>query len=449
MSVSSLRVRLLIAGVLAVALAFVMSAIGLAFLFERHVEGRVDAELSAHLNQLVAGLDRDAAGEIALLRSPPEPRFEQPLSGLYWQILLEPSNTVLRSRSLWDTELALPQNDLAEGPIRRLQLAGPEGAMLYVLERRFQLPERLEGALVRVAVGLDSAQISSAVDELVDDITPFLLVIGALLVAAAWAQVSVGLRPLGTVHERLMAIRYGKTARLGSGLPDEVKPLAVEIDALLDARDAEIAKARVRAAQLAHGLKTPLQVLAGDAERLAAKGETEIAAEVTSLVTAMHRHVERELRRARVAPGSVHSHANLREIAERVINVIRRTPDGRPLIWSIDIPGNLRARIDADDLTEVLGNLIENAARYARSRVRVWGGPDGERTLVTVTDDGPGIPPERLPKVLSGGGRPDNPGSGTGLGFSIVSEIAEVWGAEFSIEDERPGLRASLRLRRS
>jgi signal transduction histidine kinase len=447
MSVGSLRLRLLILGIFSVTLALMASAVGLELLFERHVERRVDAELNAYLNQLVAGLDRNAAGEIALVQSPSEPRFERPLSGLYWQILIERSGTVLRSRSLWDTELALPQNSLADVSIHRHRVSGPGGAALYVLERRFELPARLEGAAIRVAVGMDTAEIREAVTAFISDMVPYLLVIGALLVAAAWTQVTVGLRPLAAVREGLTAIRAGNAPRMGSSLPDEVKPLALEINALLDARDVQIDKARARAADLAHGLKTPLQVLAGEAERLKAKGDVEIAAEVTSLTSVMHRHIDRELTRARLAAGTAYARADVCEVAERVVNVVRRTPDGQRLDWSVDIPRDLLGRIDADDLAEALGNLIENAARHAQSRVRVSGGADGEHALVAVTDDGHGIPPDRLAEALRRGGRLDGSRSGTGLGLAIVSEIAEAWGAGFSLEDARPGVRAILRLR--
>jgi signal transduction histidine kinase len=313
------------------------------------------------------------------------------------------------------------------------------------VERHFALPVRLDGAPVRAAVGVDSTEISHAVGAFVADMAPFLTVIGALLLVSAWTQVTVGLRPLAAVREGLTRIRDGRTQRLGAGFPEEVKPLAVELDALLDARDAQIAKARARAGDLAHGLKTPLQVLAGEADRLLAKGECEIATEVTSLVATMHLHIEHELTRARLAAGALHARANVREVAERVTNVVRRTPAGRRLTWSIDVAPNLRAPIDAVDLGEALGNLIENAARHARSQVTVSGCSNGDGVTVTVADDGPGIPADRVADALSRGVRLDTSSPGTGLGLAIVSEIAEAWGACLSITDEGPGLKASLR----
>jgi signal transduction histidine kinase len=316
-----------------------------------------------------------------------------------------------------------------------------------VLERRFELPERLAGVTVRAAVGLDAAEISQAVRAFAADLAPFLILVGGLLIAAAWAQVTLGLRPLALIRERLTAIRSGAEQRLGSGFPEEVKPLAIEIDGLLDARDLQVDRARARVADLAHGLKTPLQVLAGDAERLEKSGQREIAAELTALVTSMHRHVERELTRTRLGAGTLQTNADVREIADRVVNVVRRTPAGRKLNWSVDVPHALLARVDPDDLAEAFGNLMENAAHHAQTRVGVWGAKMDDHVLVRITDDGPGIAAEHIGQALARGGRLDTSGSGAGLGLAIVSDIAEAWGATFSIEDAKPGLRACLRLR--
>jgi signal transduction histidine kinase len=136
-------------------------------------------------------------------------------------------------------------------------------------------------------------------------------------------------------------------------------------------------------------------------------------------------------------------------VVERVINVIQRTPAGRVLTWCVDVPSALTGRIDPDDLAEALGNLVENAAHHAQSRVEVWGCRSRDHVLVTITDDGPGIPAQRIAEALTRGGRLDTSSSGAGLGLAIVSDIAEAWGACFSIEAGTPGLRASLRLRPS
>jgi len=295
---------------------------------------------------------------------------------------------------------------------------------------------------------VDAAEIRESVNAFGGDLVPALFVIGGLLLVAAWTQVIIGLRPLAAVRERLAAIRSGSIQRLGPGLAEEVQPLATEIDALLDVRDHQIDKARTCAADLAHALKTPLQVLAGEAERLKAKGESDIATDITNLACAMHRHVDRELTRARIAAPAGQACADVRHVAEGVISVIRRTPNGQRLAWSIDIPGELSARIDANDLAEMLGNLIENAARHARSRVEIAACADEDHALISVADDGPGIPADRMTEALSRGGRLDASASGTGLGLAIVSDIADAWAAGFSIEDGKPGVKANLRFLR-
>jgi signal transduction histidine kinase len=169
----------------------------------------------------------------------------------------------------------------------------------------------LGGSDIRAVVALDTGDIRAATQAFAGDLVPFLAVIGALLVAAAWTQVRVGLRPLATIRDRLAAIRSGASRRLGAAFPDEVRPLATEIDALLNARELQIEKAKARATDLAHGLKTPLQVLAGDIARLEAKGETKLAMNLAEVATAMRRNVERELARPRIADGFANGRADV------------------------------------------------------------------------------------------------------------------------------------------
>jgi signal transduction histidine kinase len=263
------------------------------------------------------------------------------------------------------------------------------------------------------------------------------------LTAAAWAQVAIGLRPLAAVRRKLAAIASGETQRLGGGFPDELRPLVREIDTLLEARDRQVEKARARAADLAHGLKTPLQVLSDDAERLREKGEADLAAEIEDIAGAMRRHVDRELVRARSGAGRPNTSANIAGVAERVVRVVERTPQGKSLTWTIDVPKTLAARIDPEDLTEAVGNLAENAARHARSSVTLRARAENGAVVLAVIDDGPGIPLERAEEALRRGGHLDSTGS-AGLGLAIVGDIAEAWGATLTIETPERGCRISL-----
>jgi signal transduction histidine kinase len=444
---ASLRVRLLVAAAISIILALVLSAAGLAWLFERHVERWIDSGLEVELNQLVGGLRRSPAGQIEIGKMPSDPRFEQPLSGLYWQVAIEPSGPVLRSRSLWDFQLALPDAKVDDA-LHQSRLAGPGGSTLYVLQRHVELPETLGGGTAKAAVALDASELRAAVWRFTGALTPFLILVGALLVAAAWIQVSIGLRPLGAMRNALIAIRTGERRRLGSGYPDEVQPLAREIDSLLDARDAQLEKARARAADLAHGLKTPLQVLSGEAERLKTRGAADIAGDIETLTADMQRHIERHLTRARLAPPSEEMSTNLRSVAERVAGVVERTPAGARLTWSNTVPAGLTARIDPDDLAEALGNLIENAARHARSKVTISGAIERDSATLTIFDDGPGIPESHHEEALRRGTRLDASGPGSGVGLAIASDIAEACGATLSFDALAQGFGVTLRIPR-
>ena len=442
----SLRMRLLLGGVASILAALMLSAVGLMFLFERHVERRVEAELGVYLDQIVASLDHGTDGSLIIKRPPADPRFAIPLSGLYWQ-LNAGGSTVLRSRSLWDAQLALPPDELADGAVHKHRIAGPGGSELITLERSIMLPVRLGRADIRAAVALDTADIVAAVRSFTIDLLPYLAVIALFLISAAYAQVAIGLKPLDAVHKRLTIIRQGKAQKLGSAFPDEILPLTSEVDALLDAREEQIEKARARAGDLAHGFKTPLQVLAGDVERLRVKGEYDIATEIEQIATTMRRHVDHELTRARIASGNPDARANLAEVVERVVAVVRRTPEGAKLDWTVEIPKGAVARIHPDDLAEAMGSLLENAARHARKAVLIRMRRDDDFTLLSLIDDGAGIPKERLEEVLARGGKLDQSGGGAGLGLAIVGEIAEAWGGYFEIRTSSTGVEANFGVR--
>ncbi len=448
MTRGSLRLRLLAAGAASILIALALAGLGLTLLFERHVERRVVVELELDLRQLIGHLGRGENGTLLLERPLADPRFEEPLSGLYWQITEEPGGTVLRSRSLWDGTLDLPPDSLRTGEVHRHAIPGPGGATLLILERHIALPQRLGGGSVRAAVAIDRGEIHAAGRAFASELVPSLAVLAAVLIAAAWVQVRVGLRPLDAIRRRLSAIRTGAVRRLGTAFPDEVQPLAAEVDSLLDTQDATIERARAHAADLAHGLKTPLTVLADDARQLRSRGEAALADEVAALVEGMRRHVERELARARAgvrARGGASQPVS--PIARQVVEVMRRTPRGKELGWHIDIPGDLAVGIDAQDLAEMLGNLAENAAQWARTSVRLCGRQGSDAAVLLVEDDGPGVPDQEIETVLARGGRLDATKPGAGLGLAIVCDLAEAYGGSLSLSrSPLGGLRVELRL---
>ncbi|WP_414470969.1 sensor histidine kinase [Microvirga sp. M2] len=451
MKQGSLRLRLFAAGSASIVVALAIAGIALFLLFERHVERRTVVELEAHLRQLVSGLERTPDGSLQVGRPPAEPRFQEPLSGLYWQIAVEPDGPVLRSRSLWDTRLALAEDVLAPGAIHEHTVAGPGGSPLLAVEREVSLPASLRGGNVRVSVAISRTEIRAASWDFASDLVPSLVVLGVFLTVAAWLQVSVGLRPLDAVRRRLAAIRTGGEARLGEDFPDEVRPLAKEVDHLLDAQEKAVAQARARAGDLAHGLKTPLTVLMADAEELRARGETEIATEIAMLADGMRRHVERELARARTGHRTYAGKPRpLRPTLDQVVEVVRRTTRGQRLQWKLDVGDDLTSSVDPQDLAEMLGNIVENAAQWSHHRIEISGRQDGGAVVLSIADDGPGIPETGIETALIRGGRLDESKPGSGLGLAIAGDLAEAYGGSLSLSRSAlGGLQVDLRLPQS
>jgi signal transduction histidine kinase len=448
MKQGSLRLRLLAAGAVSIVLALTLAGFGLLLLFERHVERRMAVELASHLNQLVSSVARAPDGALEVSVPPADPRFLQPLSGLYWQITEEPNGAILRSRSLWDEKLILPPDELAHGEIHQHNLPGPGGASLLTVERKVALPASLGAGTIRAAVALDRAEVRAAGLAFGFDLVPFLAMLAAVLIAAAWIQVGVGLRPLDAMRRRLEQVRSGETERLGVAFPDEIRPLASEIDHLLDAQERAIARARTRAADLAHGLKTPLTVLSADAQELRSRGDERLADEIETITAGMRRHVERELARARTGvraqTGPVQA---VRPVILQVVEVLRRTPHGQRLAWQVKCADKVRIRMDAQDLTEILGNLAENAASWAKSAVEIHVRAEGDAVTLQVEDDGPGVPEERIDSVLARGGRLDETRPGTGLGLAIVSDLVEAHSGSLTLgRSSLGGLLAEIRL---
>lgn len=444
----SLKRRVLATGAASILVALAVAGLGLLLLFERHVERRMDLELEARLRQLVDGLGRGPDGGLRVERLPAEPRFLEPGSGLYWQIGSRADGALLRSRSLGDARLELPADALADGEVHRHDISGPGRSTLHLVERAVAAPNDPAGARLRAAVAVDRAEIHAAGRAFAADLVPFLMVLAAVLTAAAWAQAAIGLRPLDAVRLTLADVRAGRRARLGAEFPDEVRPLAAEVDHLLDARDEAVARARSRAADLAHGLKTPLTVLASDVEELRARGQAEIADEIAGVADGMRRHVERELARARAGGrarlGAVRPIA---PVVERVVAVLRRTPRGHALEWRIDIPADLHTPADDQDLAEIVGNLAENAVEWAARDIRVAARARGEAVALRVEDDGPGVPEDRIGEALARGGRLDEQRPGSGLGLAIAGDLVEAYGGALELgRSELGGLLVEARL---
>jgi signal transduction histidine kinase len=449
----SLRLRLLLAAAMSISLALVVAGLGLVALFDRHVARRIDAELHTYLDQIVAVLEFDASGEAVVSRPLADPRFARPYGGIYWQIEASDAEPV-RSRSLWDTVLDLPPEADETGAPRTYSLAGPDGSELRVYERRITFNRDGVERSLRIAVAIDQAELQDARRDFVADIVPALALLALVLTAAFWLQVNIGLKPLETMRQAVKAVRAGQTKRLGADVPDEIQPLVSEVNELLNAQEETVERARARAGDLAHGLKTPLTVLANDAHKLRGAGQGEIASEIERLVTRMRRHVDHELARVRVAAHtrrhlaqSVES-ADLARAVTGIAETLKRTPKGETLTWEVEIPALGPVAVDAHDLSELLGNLIDNAVTWAREKVTVVVTRDAAFAVIRIMDDGPGVPAPALEALGRRGLRLDEQVAGTGIGIAIARELLDAYGGSLTLANRAGGgFTAEVRLK--
>jgi signal transduction histidine kinase len=313
--------------------------------------------------------------------------------------------------------------------VHQHEVNGPGDARVLVAERSVLMMAGDRRVRVRAAVASDLSRAALAVKAFAKDLFLALGLLALVLAVATSVQVNLGLRPLALLRRGISEIRAGHSKHLPAAVPSEVGPLVEEVNALLDAQEREIARSRGRAADLAHGFKTPLAALIADAARLRERGDDKTAQDIEAVADAMSRHVDRELALARLRSGTRSSAATmteLRPLLRSLLTTLARTPDGEKVLFEPSIPEGLRIPLDRTDLAEVLGNLLENAARHARSRVRI--AAIANPVSVVIEDDGEGIPEEQIARVLERGGRLDEQGSGSGLGLAIVQDVLEAYG---------------------
>ncbi len=439
----SLRTRFFLVSMASVTVALLLALWFLVSLFADSYGRRIDAELTSHVNTLAGMLHFAPDGTLLPPAGPGDNRFQQPYSGLYWQIEDDARKAVMRSPSLFDAALPLPDDPHPAGAIHRYRLEGPDGKDVIVQERAVIAGAPGGPRTIRIAVAIDAAVLDDARRSFTRETLPYIAGLALFLVLMSIVQLRLGLAPLDKVAADLDAITARRAERLPGPYPKEFEGLTGQVNRLIEAQAAAMDKARRRASDLAHGLKTPLTVLGNDALTLREKGETGIADELDSLAQAMLAHVEHELARARIAqsPDQRRADAAPAAIAGDIIRTLKRTEQGEALDWTIDIPSSLMLPIDPHDLRELLGNLLENATKWAATRVSLsWGAGN-----LVIEDDGPGVAPERRGQLTERGLRLDHQKPGSGLGLAIVKEIVDVYGLGLAIENRRPhGLRVSV-----
>jgi signal transduction histidine kinase len=269
----------------------------------------------------------------------------------------------------------------------------------------------------------------------------------ACMMFGLW-HVRRGLAPFNRLRARLSSVRDGRDRRIAGGYPSEVQPLVDDLNALLDHRERAVSRAVARAGDLAHGLKTPLAVLSHEAERVEAAGHDDLAGSIREQVERMRRQIDYHLAQARAAASGAAPGASckVRDSAEAIARTLRRLHAERGLTIEVCADPMHAVRAQREDLDEMLGNVMDNACKWARTRVAIESAPSDGIVAINVDDDGPGLDASMRDAVLQRGVRADEAAPGSGLGLAIVRDLAELYGGSIALSTSPlGGLRAQLR----
>jgi len=438
---TSLRFRLLAGTLIWVAATVGIAGWMLQSMFEQHLSHQFDNELSMHLAQLAANLEADTSGNPVLARPLSDPRLERPYSGLYWQVERMTSDSrgviILRSRSLWDAQLKVPGDRLADGERHTHRVTGPDGEALRMLEQAMRPAEHPEQAW-RLIVAVDERLLSEPVDRFRTLLIGTLTLLATGLMSAAGFQVVAGLRPLKRLRNELSLLRDGRRATLGQDHPSEIQPVVDELNAVLTRKADFVARARHQAGNLAHAVKTPLAVMAN----AAAEEQGPFAELVRTQVVSARQQIDRHLALARVAAAAQDKglRCQVAPVVEGLIRVMQRIhPERRFGFAPSDEDRELLFRGEAQDLQEMLGNLLDNAGKWARAEIRVAICADAEHVFLDIADDGPGIPAGQRDLLLQRGQRGDERITGSGLGLAIVDELAGLYQGRLELQSAPSG----------
>ncbi|MEJ2228649.1 MAG: sensor histidine kinase [Alphaproteobacteria bacterium] len=418
----SVTVRLVGASLLLIAVALLLTGVLLIVLFRAQMQRNFDQTLRDHLEELVSAVKVGPGGNLALTWEPADRRFKRPLSGWYWELRTD-GKSLKRSPSLKGHSIAVNTPEKADGAVHKfLRVKAPDGEQIRVVVRRTTLSGHPRPFAILVAA--PCITIRQDVHMFARQLTISLMVLGVLLGALTILQVGYGLRPLRQMQATLSHVRSGRQPRLdGGSAAAEVAPLVDELNALLSEREATVERAHAEAGDLAHALKTPIAVIHNEARGVTGQSGEVLKAETEK----MRRVVERHLVNARVKAGRrlPGTRASLDAVLDDVRFSMSRLYPEHTLTF--EAPQGLTFAGANDDLGEMVGNLADNACKWARQAVVIRAAQRDGRLEIRVEDDGPGLPEEAHGQVLLRGGRLSDAVPGHGLGLAIAVELVELY----------------------
>ncbi|TWB90645.1 signal transduction histidine kinase [Bradyrhizobium macuxiense] len=448
---TSLSRRLMIGAGVFITAALVIAAVLISFVLHHFVQGQIDQRLDAHILFLSSMLDVDDSGNLRLAGSADGPPFDRRRHGWYWEI--SGPNNVLRSRSLDGTDLTPPDIHNRHPPPRRADDdppprnrpapadgVGPDDRMLHFRI----LNVSVSGVPATIVASAPRDAVRGPMWQAMRTLALSLGVLGIALICAMLLQVRLGLRPLEQLRRAVADVRSGLRERVPDAQPSEVQPLAAELNALLEQNAANLERARKHVSNLAHGLKTPLATLA-----VALQKPTPGAEDLHDLVVLMDRRIRHHLGRARSAAlgGPVRTRTAIAPRVADLVLVLGKVNADKAITFVNRIPPGLAVACEQQDVDEMLGNVLENAYSWCRSKVAVGSTQEGRSIILFVEDDGPGLSPEQMSQALQAGRRLDESAPGFGFGLSITRELAELYAGSLTLDQSSlGGLRVAIRL---
>lgn len=431
---TSLSGRLLLAAAIGTATALVIAGVLTWIVLDGFVHRQVDLALDNEILSIASVLSPAPGGGLQLSKSIDTPPFQKLRSGWYWQVTSGQNR--LHSASLDGASLDLPEGfepppprPGATPPPAPFDGPGPMGLPLHMRVLTVEVPG---GGAARIIASAPASALSAPVMEAMTGVLIALGITAVILTLTLLLQIRLGLRPLGRLRAEVAEVRSGRRRSLPEAQPDELLPLVRELNKLIVENDEGLARARRHVANLAHGLKTPLASLSLALER--SRGNP-AEPDLQALVAVMDRRIRHHLGRARAAAlsGGSRSRSSLMPRLRDLIGVMEKIHHARAVSLALAGPESLEVACEAQDLDEMLGNLLDNAVRFARSAVRVKVAEDGAQVEITIEDDGPGFAAGGLPEALKPGVRLDEGSAGYGFGLPIARELAELYGGTLGI----------------
>ncbi|MEZ9174969.1 MULTISPECIES: ATP-binding protein [Vibrio] len=434
---TSLKSRLLLAAAFWLGAMILAAGIGIPKLVNDYLVDDMKQQLGLTMDELTANIETNNHGALIMAERLSDPRLNQPYSGIYWRASTQ--DQIIRSRSLWDKDLTIKRSPI------HTSVKGPKEEKLIYIEQDIYLPEISDP--VTITIGMNDNSLESTLNQLTGQVWLILLLLFVGVLLLIGIQVSWSLLPLNKMQRELALLRKGEQQGLSDNYPKEVSPLVSDLNALLFHYQELLERARNHAGNLSHALKTPLSVLKNEIERLPDDEKKLLQEPIHQIQSQIDYH----LGRARMA-GAMNILSVKSSPCERVEAIAMAfdkvyADNNVTMVNELDL--ELDVAVEKTDLDEMLGNLLENSYKWARSIIRVHAKEltDGNVELI-VEDDGQGIPEEKLEQVTKRGIRLDETTPGTGLGLNIVNEMAHSYRGSLTLrKSSMGGLRASLILK--